>query len=262
VLGKSDRRQNFFVCRGIRNKDGRKQLIVSTLPLQAVANGPSEPKYRRYCYCVSSSGPVSSSRPGRHISSLEMWLAHKHSQPAKALVLEAIRSRSQRQQTEHTTASPYRCRAEDSRPLKQKRHQLVDPAKVGYRSGDCRGDCLASRAFRGWCCKVPHNNSLMVEQRIRDDLDWCARRSGHLCHRNWIGQDWRRPVDGSPSIRRRLGLASQLELLLTSLPQHSGRSGRLERSHPPPRAWISKTVFAIRRPRILTAVTSSPRAAF
>ncbi|MCU1253694.1 MAG: hypothetical protein JWQ49_6723 [Edaphobacter sp.] len=50
--------------------------------------------------------------------------------------------------------------------------------------------------------------------------------------------------------------ASQFELLLTSLPQHSGRSGKLERSHPPPRAWTSKTVFAIRRPRILTAVSS------
>ncbi len=28
----------------------------------------------------------------------------------------------------------------------------------------------------------------------------------------------------------------QLILLLTSLPQHSGRSGKLDRSHPPPRA--------------------------
>jgi hypothetical protein len=48
---------------------------------------------------------------------------------------------------------------------------------------------------------------------------------------------------------------------LASLPQHSGRSGRLERSHPPPSACMSNTVFAIRRPRMLTAVTSSVSAA-
>src|SRR5271165_1660359 len=36
---------------------------------------------------------------------------------------------------------------------------------------------------------------------------------------------------------------------LTSLPQHSGRAGKLERSHPPPRVWINNTVFAIRRPK-------------
>jgi len=49
--------------------------------------------------------------------------------------------------------------------------------------------------------------------------------------------------------------------LLASLPQHSGRSGKSDRSHPPPRACISNTVFAIRRPRILTPVTSSASAA-
>jgi hypothetical protein len=57
------------------------------------------------------------------------------------------------------------------------------------------------------------------------------------------------------------GGISETNLAEYNLPQHSGRSGRLERSHPPPRAWISNTVFAIRRPKILTAVTSSPRAA-
>jgi hypothetical protein len=53
----------------------------------------------------------------------------------------------------------------------------------GNTSGDCRRDCFASRAFRSRSCKVAYNNSLLVEQRIRDDLDWCARRSGYLRHR-------------------------------------------------------------------------------
>jgi hypothetical protein len=64
------------------------------------------------------------------------------------------------------------------------------------------------------------------------------------------------------STAKKIKFAShQLPLLLTSLPQHSGRSGRLDLSHPPPRAWISNTVLAIRGPRIFTAVTSSESAA-
>jgi hypothetical protein len=49
--------------------------------------------------------------------------------------------------------------------------------------------------------------------------------------------------------------------LLVSLPQHSGRAGKEERSQPPPSAWIRRTALVMRRPRILTAVTSSVRAA-
>jgi hypothetical protein len=49
--------------------------------------------------------------------------------------------------------------------------------------------------------------------------------------------------------------------VLVSLPQHSGRSGNADRSHPPPRAWTSVTASTMRRPRMLTAVTSSERAA-
>jgi hypothetical protein len=49
--------------------------------------------------------------------------------------------------------------------------------------------------------------------------------------------------------------------VLVSLPQHSGRAGKEERSHPPPRAWTSVTASTMRRPRIFTAVTSSERAA-
>src|ERR1700686_3609298 len=49
--------------------------------------------------------------------------------------------------------------------------------------------------------------------------------------------------------------------LLASLPQHSGRSGNSELFQPPPRAWTSVTASTMRRPRILTAVTSSERAA-
>jgi len=55
---------------------------------------------------------------------------------------------------------------------------------------------------------------------------------------------------------------AHLELLATSFPQHSGRAGKLDRSHPPPRACIRSTAFAMRRPRMLTAVTSSESAAF
>lgn len=64
------------------------------------------------------------------------------------------------------------------------------------------------------------------------------------------------------STLKKIGFEShQLALLLASLPQHSGRCGRLDLSHPPPRACISNTVLAIRRPKILTAVTSSESAA-
>jgi hypothetical protein len=52
------------------------------------------------------------------------------------------------------------------------------------------------------------------------------------------------------------------EFSLIRFPQHSGRSGSFERSHTPPRASISKTALAIRRPRMFTAVISSDRAAF
>jgi hypothetical protein len=48
---------------------------------------------------------------------------------------------------------------------------------------------------------------------------------------------------------------------LVSLPQHSGRSGKTERSQPPPRAWTRVTASTMRRPRMLTAVSSSERAA-
>src|SRR5260370_2791006 len=49
--------------------------------------------------------------------------------------------------------------------------------------------------------------------------------------------------------------------VLVSLPQHSGRTGNSELFQPPPRAWTSVTASAMRRPRILTAVISSERAA-
>src|SRR5229473_2581671 len=49
--------------------------------------------------------------------------------------------------------------------------------------------------------------------------------------------------------------------MLVSLPQHSGRAGRAERSQPPPRAWTRVTASTMRRPRIFTAVSSSVRAA-
>jgi hypothetical protein len=49
--------------------------------------------------------------------------------------------------------------------------------------------------------------------------------------------------------------------VLVSLPQHSGCSGKAELSHPPPEAWTSRTASTMRRPRILTAVSSSVRAA-
>src|SRR5258708_20311226 len=48
---------------------------------------------------------------------------------------------------------------------------------------------------------------------------------------------------------------------LVSLAQHSGRSGKSVLSHPPPKAWTSSTAFTMRRPRILTEVSSSERAA-
>src|SRR6266851_4643035 len=83
--------------------------------------------------------------------------------------------------------------------------------------------------------------------------------------KSWEGASYQRPppvLDWPLRYTHTRDLANHLESLLTSLPQHSGRSGRLKRFHPPPSAWINKTVFAIRRPRILTAVTSSMRAAF
>jgi hypothetical protein len=48
---------------------------------------------------------------------------------------------------------------------------------------------------------------------------------------------------------------------LASLPQHSGCPGKEELSHPPPKACTRRTAFTMRRPRMLTAVTSSERAA-
>src|SRR6266403_1845996 len=50
--------------------------------------------------------------------------------------------------------------------------------------------------------------------------------------------------------------------LPVSLPQHSGRAGKEERSQPPPSAWISVTASTMRRPRRFTAVISAARAAF
>ena len=47
--------------------------------------------------------------------------------------------------------------------------------------------------------------------------------------------------------------------MLASLPQHSGRLGRPDRFHPPPSASISNTALAMRRPKMLTAVTSSAK---
>src|SRR6267142_1163255 len=51
-------------------------------------------------------------------------------------------------------------------------------------------------------------------------------------------------------------------VLLASLPQHSGRAGKEERSQPPPSAWISVTASTMRRPRTFTAAISAARAAF
>jgi len=86
-----------------------------------------------------------------------------------------------------------------------------------------------------------------------DDAD--AERSSR--RRNAQGDS----TAGGPRAEAPTGRKGQLELLI-SRPQHSGRCGILALSHPPPRAWINNTALAIRRPRILTAVTSSVSAAF
>src|ERR1700756_4570560 len=79
-----------------------------------------------------------------------------------------------------------------------------------------------------------------------------SRRAGEL------EMDSKAPLCGSSPYRK----AQQHYLeLLVSLPQHSGRSGKAERSQPPPRAWMRPTALTMRRPRIFTAVTSSERAA-
>jgi hypothetical protein len=83
-----------------------------------------------------------------------------------------------------------------------------------------------------------------------------AERGGGICHTT--AREKRSCVYIMASIATCYGL----ELLVTSLPQHSGRLGRLDRSHPPPRASINNTALAIRRPRIFTEVTSSDKAAF
>jgi hypothetical protein len=59
-----------------------------------------------------------------------------------------------------------------------------------------------------------------------------------------------------------LNLQAQSPAPTGSFPQHSGRWGKLDLFHPPPRAWINETALAIRLPRIFTAVTSSDSAAF
>src|SRR5260370_41766646 len=74
----------------------------------------------------------------------------------------------------------------------------------------------------------------------------------------WNAPDGKSLSSGTPSLQK--ARQHYLELLV-SLPQHSGRAGKEERSQPPPSAWISVTASTMRRPRILTAVTSSERAA-
>lgn len=71
-----------------------------------------------------------------------------------------------------------------------------------------------------------------------------------------------RPAKNLPGALRRFRQGDRHHLnWLVSLPQHSGRAGNAERSHPPPSACTSETASTIRRPRILTAVTSSESAA-
>jgi hypothetical protein len=77
----------------------------------------------------------------------------------------------------------------------------------------------------------------MRRRQAADTMSQCRQatvrqvRLGLIVNRITAGEDSRSAV----------GLTSrkwdrQLELLLVSLPQHSGRCGKLERSHPPPRA--------------------------
>src|SRR5438309_5068243 len=71
--------------------------------------------------------------------------------------------------------------------------------------------------------------------------------------------DSKTPSIGIPPLRK--VQQRYLEVLLICFPQHSGRWGRLELFQPPPRAWTSSTASTMRRPRILTAVSSSVSAA-
>jgi hypothetical protein len=118
--------------------------------------------------------------------------------------------------------------------------------QVGHtlKSQDCPSED-SGRTAAGLCSILSRSPSLFqLEYR------GSARVSGHDSHAL------------EHSTIKKIGFASyQLALLLASLPQHSGRCGRLDLSHPPPRACISNTVLAIRRPKILTAVTSSESAA-
>src|SRR5882762_4296556 len=78
--------------------------------------------------------------------------------------------------------------------------------------------------------------------------------------------EWWMPYWGGRNSARSMGLTNvknghrYLDVLV-SLPQHSGRSGKAERSQPPPSAWTSVTAATMRRPRRFTALTSSERAA-
>ena len=107
--------------------------------------------------------------------------------------------------------------------------------------------------------KLPHAPSKKLLQRVALCLQLVAAtvpRMAFAC----IALEALSSVEHSTL--KKIGFDShQLALLLASLPQHYGRCGRLDLSHPPPRACISNTVLAIRRPKILTAVTSSESAA-
>ncbi len=66
-----------------------------------------------------------------------------------------------------------------------------------------------------------------------------CQSSGHTVHLLLLASEWRvvvgpRQSQGSSSpLQNSIG---QFEVLLTSLPQHSGRSGKIDLSHPPPSA--------------------------
>src|SRR6266849_10028706 len=101
---------------------------------------------------------------------------------------------------------------------------------------------------------------LKLRVRRRASVDWeRCQNHGRGMSREKRASKTEKPLS-SETAHLRMARQHYLELLV-SLPQHSGRAGKEERSQPPPSAWIRRTALVIRRPRILTAVTSSVRAA-
>src|SRR5260370_63125 len=97
-----------------------------------------------------------------------------------------------------------------------------------------------------------NSESAPIGSRLLIKTNPSVRNRKLRCSYNGLGNRYLRVWRLTHAIRATIESGNLYLEVLVSLPQHSGRRGSSELSHPPPKAWTSSTAFTMRRPRTFT----------